>query len=227
MKISKLRGESWLQSDKKRNMDKMIARTLLGASSPVLATAKATIRAVDGVDPTFDQLRKGRHGSQFTIHKLRTLPNTHEDTIGGGKNDIRASALGSILRKLHIDELPQLRNVLDGEMSMVGPRPIIAAAHEQVMDNLSPVEQVEWEWARSVALPGLADPYGIRMYAGEANRDPRTRAYSDIEYVATATQRGDFALLLAAARIAALGANNGSHQFVMPSPIEQPVLVTG
>ena len=203
-----LKGESWLRSDDKRQMDVILARPLLMVSAPLLWGARLAIRYVDGFDPNFQQLRGGKEGEEIEIHKLRTMSPTAEITIGHGKSDRRASALGRFLRKTHIDELPQLHDVIRGNMSLAGPRPIIAAAQEEVMDNLSPYEQKDWLWARRVAKPGFADPYAVRLYTGQKCGGPRERAGSDIAYAATATFGGDIAILSKAALVGLCAANN-------------------
>jgi lipopolysaccharide/colanic/teichoic acid biosynthesis glycosyltransferase len=74
----------------------------------------------------FKQERVGKNGTHFTIFKFRTMINDAESLTGAvlsSKNDPRVTSLGKILRSSHVDELPQLFNILKGEMSFVGPRP--------------------------------------------------------------------------------------------------------
>jgi lipopolysaccharide/colanic/teichoic acid biosynthesis glycosyltransferase len=82
-------GVAWLRSPAKRRMDVVLAQPLLIVATPLLAGARLAIRSIDGVSPDFSQSRKGRDGSDFIIRKLRTMPDTHEDTISQGKHDRR------------------------------------------------------------------------------------------------------------------------------------------
>jgi len=108
--------------------------------SPVLALAALMVRVCDGAPVLFRQQRIGRHRRPFPILKLRTM--------AGG----RVTRLGTILRELGIDELPQLVNVLRGEMSLVGPRPLTA----------EDVRRLGWEGPRFdgrwAVRPGLTGP---------------------------------------------------------------------
>jgi len=113
----------------KRFVDLFVAVALLPLVTPVLAVACAASVVIDGPPVLFRQRRVGRWGEQFTLIKLRTMRPT-----GGAPGSGRAYAerdritlLGSALRRLHLDELPQLVHVLTGDMSLVGPRPLSPA----------------------------------------------------------------------------------------------------
>src|SRR5690606_11828360 len=120
----------------KRVIDLVGAAVALVVFSPVFAAVIIAIRVRDGSPVLFRQLRIGRHGRPFTIYKFRTMyPDAEErfaevaaasDTKGAAfkmRDDPRVTPLGRFLRASNLDELPQLVNVLKGEMSLVGPRP--------------------------------------------------------------------------------------------------------
>lgn len=108
----------------KRLLDLVIAGVGLVLLSPVLAAVAALIRAVDGTPVLFHTPRVGQHGIVYTMHKFRTMQ--HAAGAGPritGPTDRRVFPLGRTLRRSKIDELPQLWDVLRGQMSIVGPRP--------------------------------------------------------------------------------------------------------
>jgi lipopolysaccharide/colanic/teichoic acid biosynthesis glycosyltransferase len=107
----------------KRGLDVAAAAVLLTAAAPVLAATYAAIYFVDGMSPLYGQRRSGFLGTEFTLWKFRTM-RPGADAHGPFRRDREApTRLGAFLRRYRFDELPQLWNVLRGEMSMVGPRP--------------------------------------------------------------------------------------------------------
>jgi lipopolysaccharide/colanic/teichoic acid biosynthesis glycosyltransferase len=108
-----------------RFLDVITATTLLILSSPLLIVSAIGILATDGWPVLYRQQRLGRFGRPFTLYKLRTMRREaeKEGPQFSSENDSRVFAIGRILRRWRVDELPQLINVLRGEMSLVGPRP--------------------------------------------------------------------------------------------------------
>lgn len=108
-----------------RFLDVVVATVLLILSSPILLLAAIGVLINDGWPVFYTQQRLGRFGKLFTLHKLRTMRRTAEQhgPQFSNDNDKRVFAIGRVLRRWRIDELPQLVNVLKGEMSLVGPRP--------------------------------------------------------------------------------------------------------
>lgn len=134
------------RSVSKRAFDIVVASIGLLVISPVLLVATAAIRLTSGPGVLFSQTRVGRNGTPFTVYKLRTmvpdaesmLPELMDRNEAAGPmfkmaDDPRVTPVGRILRKTSIDELPQLLNVVKGDMSLVGPRP--ALPHEAVQWN--------------------------------------------------------------------------------------------
>lgn len=115
-----------LYSTIKRILDFAAALMMLIVLSPLLLAAAAFIKFVDKEAVLFRQVRPGRHEKIFTIYKFKTmLQKTHGDD-GHPLTDMeRMTKVGSFLRRTSIDELPQLVNILKGEMSFIGPRPLL------------------------------------------------------------------------------------------------------
>lgn len=107
----------------KRTIDLCVALIVLLLSSPILVFCYFIIRFIDGYNPIFYQSRPGLHGKIFKIFKFQTM---RPQKIGENLPDHqRMTPLGNFLRKTSLDELPQLFNVLKGDLSLVGPRPLL------------------------------------------------------------------------------------------------------
>jgi lipopolysaccharide/colanic/teichoic acid biosynthesis glycosyltransferase len=113
----------------KRLLDVAGALAVLVVTSPLLALSALAIKLDDGGPVLYRQRRVGRDGKEFELLKLRTMV-VGADRQGAGwavdRGDPRITRAGAVLRRLSLDELPQLWNVLRGEMSLVGPRPTLA-----------------------------------------------------------------------------------------------------
>lgn len=109
----------------KRLFDILFALLLLIITSPIMLVAAITIRISSNGPILFRQERPGKYGAIFTVFKFRTM-SQDKDSEGNLLPDImRMTRVGSFLRKSSVDELPQLINVLKGEMSFIGPRPLL------------------------------------------------------------------------------------------------------
>ena len=117
-----------------RAADVAIAGSALLLASPALAIAALAIKLEDGGPVLYRQTRVGRNGADFELLKLRTMV-VGAETMGAGlsvnRGDPRITRAGRLLRKLSLDELPQLWNVVRGEMSVIGPRPTLRYQVEQ------------------------------------------------------------------------------------------------
>lgn len=144
----------------KRGFD--VGLTLLGLTAlwPVLAAIAIWVRLADGKPVLFTQRRVGRFGRPFLIFKFRTMV-AEAPALGGAvtaAGDLRVTRVGRVLRRFKLDELPQLWNVLKGEMSLVGPRP-------EVPDYVD-LEDERWREVLSVR-PGLTAPSSLAFLAEE------------------------------------------------------------
>jgi lipopolysaccharide/colanic/teichoic acid biosynthesis glycosyltransferase len=109
----------------KRALDVTVAATGLVLGAPVMAGVAVAVRATMGAPVVFAQTRPGRSGKPFTIYKFRTMRDALDARGNPLPDDERLTALGKMLRASSLDELPQLLNVLRGELSLVGPRPLL------------------------------------------------------------------------------------------------------
>ena len=110
------------QAKQKRLFDVSVSTVGLLALSPLLLVLIPLARWSTGMSGIFKQERVGQHGEIFTVYKLRTMKSVGGSTVTTA-NDTRITKLGAWLRKSKLDELPQLYNVIVGDMSFVGPRP--------------------------------------------------------------------------------------------------------
>jgi lipopolysaccharide/colanic/teichoic acid biosynthesis glycosyltransferase len=110
----------------KRVVDLVVGLLVLVAVAPLIVAAWVLVRLTSAGPGFYSQVRVGRHGRPYRIYKIRSMCTDSERTTGATwcvKNDPRVTPVGRVIRKLHIDELPQVWNVLKGDMSLVGPRP--------------------------------------------------------------------------------------------------------
>ena len=109
----------------KRGFDFLIALVLLIGLSPLLALLALAVRWKLGRPVLFAQTRPGRHGTPFAFYKFRTMTEARDAAGEPLPDAARLTSFGELMRKSSLDELPQLLNVLKGEMSLVGPRPLL------------------------------------------------------------------------------------------------------
>jgi lipopolysaccharide/colanic/teichoic acid biosynthesis glycosyltransferase len=168
-------------SRRKRAFDVIVAGLALLAFLPLLVVIGTAIWMESEGPILFRQQRTGLHGRPFRIYKFRTMRVTEDgaDLRQAVRGDSRVTPLGGLLRKLSLDELPQLLNVLKGEMSMVGPRPH-ALAHD-----LEWAERVPGYAARFRARPGLTGQAQVMGYRGEVANDEGLlkRIEADNDYI--------------------------------------------
>lgn len=173
---------------RKRMLDLVVGTSALLVALPILALAAIAIRLEDGGSILFRQRRVGRFGRVFTIYKLRTMSSADcvdalSPTSGG---DARVTRVGAVLRKTSIDELPQLFNVLRGEMSVVGPRPEMPF----IVKRYEP-----WQHLRHLATPGITGLWQTTCRSRVPLHRPEATQI-DLEYVRTASTGTDSRIVL-------------------------------
>jgi lipopolysaccharide/colanic/teichoic acid biosynthesis glycosyltransferase len=179
-----------------RALDIAVAAGALVLSSPVLLVAMVAIRVESAGSPIYRQRRIGRGGEPFEMLKLRTMVSGAEHQGAGmavNFGDPRITRVGHVLRRFSIDELPNLVNVLRGEMSVVGPRPTIQAQ----VDQYTPLQRRRLE-----VKPGIT---GWAQINGRASLPWHERIELDVWYVDHRTLRLDLAILWKTVRLLVTG----------------------
>lgn len=163
----------------KRGCDLVIASLLLVPALPVIAALWALVKLTSRGPGIYTQLRTGLNGRQFVIYKLRSMANNCERNTGAvwaQKNDARVTTLGRILRQTHLDELPQLFNVLKGDMSLVGPRP----ERPEIIEKVAP--KIPGYTRRLTQRPGVTGLAQIFADADITIEDVKRKLGYDLEY---------------------------------------------
>jgi lipopolysaccharide/colanic/teichoic acid biosynthesis glycosyltransferase len=165
----------------------LIAGAMFAAAVPVLIAAAIAIKLEDGGPIVFRQRRVGRFGRTFTMYKLRTMRHSEcRDAVSPASGrDPRITATGHWLRKLSIDELPQLVNVLRGDMSIVGPRPempFIVKRYEK------------WQHLRHLVKPGITCIWQTECRSRIPLALPEATEY-DISYINTLSAATDLRII--------------------------------
>jgi lipopolysaccharide/colanic/teichoic acid biosynthesis glycosyltransferase len=170
-----------------RALDVALAGAGLVLVSPVLGLAALATKLESGGPVLYRQTRVGRHGADFEVLKLRTMV-VGAEKIGAGyavdKGDPRITRVGRVLRRTSVDELPQLWNILRGDMSLIGPRPTLRYQVEQYDER---------QWRRLDIRPGLT---GWAQVQGRASLPWADRIELDVWYVDHRSPRVDLEILL-------------------------------
>ncbi len=186
-----LSGEAWLRSPERRRWDVTYAAVYLPVFGSLAIAGGMAVAAIDGHGPLFRQRRAGRDNLPFTILKLRTMPPDTPHVPSNGHGDERATKLGRILRKYTLDEAPQLINVIKGDMSLVGPRPLLECHIEAIAETLPSSLAEEWLEARSICRPGIINPFTVSMARYGEPYSNETRVRSEIAFAEYASREVD------------------------------------
>jgi lipopolysaccharide/colanic/teichoic acid biosynthesis glycosyltransferase len=180
----------------RRIFDVVVSATVLTITSPIVALAILAIRLESQGHPIYRQHRVGKDGAPFDVLKLRTMVSGAEK-MGAGlavdDGDSRITRVGALLRRTSIDELPNLVNVLKGEMSIIGPRPTVPVQVAQYTDR---------QRGRLALKPGIT---GWAQVNGRASLPWPQRIELDLFYVEHATVLLDLKILWLTARMLVTG----------------------
>ncbi|MHB8974105.1 MAG: sugar transferase [Pirellulaceae bacterium] len=160
--------------------DRIAATLLLIPALPIIGLLIIAVRLTSRGPGIFRQIRTGKHGQPFTMLKIRTMVTDAEAGTGAvwaKRNDPRVTWLGKILRKLHLDEFPQLFNVLRGEMAFVGPRP----ERPEFVTVLS--EAIPGYQNRLAILPGITGLAQINLPPDSDLDSVRRKLALDLAYI--------------------------------------------
>jgi len=180
----------------RRIFDVVVATAGLLAASPILLLAMLAVKLESRGGAFYRQRRVGRHGREFDVLKLRTMVAGAEH-IGAGmavdSGDARITRVGRILRRTSLDELPNLVNVLKGEMAIVGPRPTLASQVAQYTER---------ERGRLAVRPGIT---GWAQVNGRASLPWSERIELDLWYIEHRSWRLDLTILWRSAQLVVRG----------------------
>ena len=168
-------------SASKRALDVLFAVVGLVVASPVMAVVAAAVRLTSPGPVLYHQQRVGRHGRIFTVHKFRSMRDDAEAETGpvwaSKEGDVRVTPVGRWLRRTRLDELPQLWNVLKGDMSFVGPRP----ERPEFVTELT--RQIPYYGQRHVVRPGVTGWAQVRYTYGASVEDALEKLQYDLFYI--------------------------------------------
>ncbi|MEJ0037592.1 MAG: sugar transferase [Gammaproteobacteria bacterium] len=179
----------------KRLADVMLALLVLILLSPLLLLTALAIRIEDGGPTLFRQMRVGRDGKQFRLFKFRSMPVSVPSVPSAQAKSLPITRVGRVVRRTNIDELPQLFNVLRGDMSIVGPRPALPSQAElltmraargvlrlkpgvtglaqvNAYDGMPESEKVEWDARYASVVSGVRDLTVVLRTIGYIVRRP-------------------------------------------------------
>lgn len=180
----------------KRGVDFVLAILLLAPALPLMGLLVLLVRLTSRGPGIYAQVRVGKNGRKFTMYKIRSMRQDAEAGTGAvwaRTRDPRVTFVGRILRKLHLDELPQLFNILKGEMSLVGPRP----ERPEFVQMLA--RKIPGYSHRLSVLPGVTGLAQVNLPPDTDLDSVRRKLVLDLEYVRQASLLMDLALIVGTA----------------------------
>ena len=176
----------------KRLMDVVISFFTLILLSPLLLLVSVIIKLTSKGPVLYRQVRVGRKGEEFIMYKFRTMIMNSEEygPEWAGEKDPRITKTGRILRKLYIDEIPQMVNVLKNEMSLIGPRPERPFFVEQLK------KEIPYYYKRLSVKPGITGWAQIKHKYDSSLEDVKTKVQYDFYYIENMSLKLDFKIMI-------------------------------
>ena len=201
-------------------VSRVVATLLILPASAVILLAGVLVRLTSPGPAIYRQVRLGLNGQPFVLYKIRTMVAMAEATTGpvwAAKGDPRITPVGSVLRALCLDELPQLFNVIRGDIALVGPRP----ERPEIAEVL--VERIPGYANRLVVRPGITGLAQINLPADDGLDCVRKKLRLDLEYIRSASFWLDARIVLATTpRLIGLQGGHAAHLLRVWRPVPWP-----
>ncbi len=176
----------------KKIFDRLVAIVVLIITSPILLIASIAILIEDGGPVIYTQKRTGKNLETFKLYKLRSMKKDAEKNGAqwADQKDSRVTFIGRIIRKLHIDEIPQMFNILKGDLALVGPRP----ERPEFVENLE--KQIPYYFLRHTIRPGFTGWAQIKFRYARTIEDSERKFEYDLYYIKNRGLIFDIGILL-------------------------------
>ena len=176
----------------KKTIDLVLVTTTLPLTLSVFVLLSVLIIVFDRQAPIYSQKRIGQHGREFRIYKLRTMikNDVQSKSAWTEENDLRVTKLGKVLRQYRLDEIPQLFNVLRGDMSIIGPRP------EQPSYTAMLESKIPYYDIRHSVKPGITGWAQVKFSYGSSVEDSKAKLEYDLYYIKNYSLVLDLTILL-------------------------------
>lgn len=184
----------WLTSPIKRLIDLVLGVAALAVAAPIMSVCALAVRLTSRGPAFFRQERAGHFGAPIMIVKLRTMRGAVDGDASADDDEKRLTRVGRFLRRFSLDELPQIWNVIAGDMSLIGPRPLPRVYDERFVGN-----QIQ----RQLAKPGIT---GLSQSTFRNGAPWSAKLALDVDYVRLASFTGDLRILVSTVKMVLSGA---------------------
>lgn len=186
-KISPKMGDAYREGDIKPITDKIVALPMAAASLPILGVLSSLVKLDDGGPVFYEQERYNQHGDLFKVRKLRSMHQGSEPDVATSdlaakwqpEDDPRVTGIGKIMRTLDVDEVPQIFQVLSGELALVGIRAIAPYARDYMRNKLSKEEYSRWWKVYQKDKPGF---FSLNIGISPNRKNDVIRRHADFFY---------------------------------------------
>jgi exopolysaccharide biosynthesis polyprenyl glycosylphosphotransferase len=196
----------------KRILDRVLALAGIAVLSPVLLVTALLVKLTSQGPIFYSQTRVGKNGRLFRMYKFRTMKTDAEKETGpvwATRNDSRLTCIGGFLRKVHMDELPQLINILKGEMNLIGPRPERPVFVEKFKEMTPDYEK------RLAVKPGITGLAQVWHRYDETIEDVKKKLKYDLLYIKKMCFWSDFNIVMRTFVVITKGAGDQDRNFIL------------